>query len=93
MDKEFKDILLPIAIRVASRTIASDLVKVAPLDGITNEERSRVKSLNRENKINSILEDTEYKELKVSDLPGYKGPKSKLFYLDFVYDSSSNNTK
>ena len=49
---------------------------------------SETKLENRENKISSILNNTEYKEKKIQDHPEYKDNYS-LYYIDFNY---SNHT-
>lgn len=89
MSEEFS--ILPIAMKVAAKTIAMDLVSVSPLGTVNEKEMDRIKrevaSENRERKINSLTEDSEYEEMKISDHPDYltKGPKGELFYLDFKY--------
>lgn len=81
--------LLPIAVRVASQTLGQDLVSVQPLSGLSQEEMAKIKSINRERKIESIIEDKEYVEMKPEDHPDYRrGPSSDLFYLDYEYKSS-----
>jgi hypothetical protein len=89
--EEFPSIL-PIAMKVAAKTISQDIVSVKPLDspmGISSEEMKRIeadiKAENREGKIESILEGKEYKEKTLKDHPDYK--EGGLFYLDFKYES------
>lgn len=81
--------ILPMASRIASQTIAMDLVSVVPMGTVTEEIENEVKSINRERKIESIVDDKEFKEMKVSDHPDYNGPKGKLMYLDFKYGGTS----
>lgn len=92
--------LLPIAIRVASKTIALDLVSVSPIGGGNSGDEIRkidaeLKSDNRDGKIESIIEGTEYVEKTREDHPDYikpKGPSGELFYLDYQYGSTSSTT-
>lgn len=83
--------ILPTVMRVAAQTIGKDLVDVAPIGGMTREEteriRNEVKIENRERKIESVVDDKEYKEMKVEDHPDYKvrNPSGSLFYLDYKY--------
>jgi hypothetical protein len=86
--------LLPIAIKVAAKTIGHDLVSVQPMSGpggMSKEERERieaeVKQKNRDGKIDSLIEGTEYKEVKVEQHPDYKPGSSPLFYMDYTYNS------
>jgi len=83
--------LLPIATKVASQTVGLDLVSVQPIGGNSQEEIDRInaeiKAENREGKIESILEDKEYKEKTIEDHPDYKNglPSGQLFYMDYTY--------
>jgi len=85
--------LIPIATKVASQTIGLDLVTVKPISGNSQDEIDRmnaeIKSDNREGKIESVLENKEYKEKTIEDHPDYKDglPHSELFYMDFKYDN------
>jgi hypothetical protein len=87
--------LLPIAMRVAARTIGQDLVSVKPMESINHEEMDRikneVKAENRERKIDALTENKDFEEMKVEEHPDYKipGPTGKLFYLDFQYGTAS----
>lgn len=83
--------ILPMAMRVASRTIGMDLVGVNPMDAyVTDEMIKDVDRENRDRKIDSITEDKEYNEMKIEDHPDYKKePTGKLFYLDFKYDKDN----
>jgi hypothetical protein len=92
--------LLPIAMKVSAQTIGTDLVSVAPIGGGNTSDklkeiREDVKIENRDRKIESIVEDKEFKEMKVEDHPDYikpKGPSGQLFYLDFQYGGTESNT-
>ena len=92
--------LLPIAMKVSAQTIGTDLVSVAPIGGGNSGSemesiRQDVKIENRDRKIESIVEDKEFEEMKVEDHPDYikpKGPSGQLFYLDFQYGGTESNT-
>ena len=92
--------LLPIAMKVSAQTIGTDLVSVAPIGGGNTSDklkeiREDVKIENRDRKIESIVEDKEFEEMKVEDHPDYikpKGPSGQLFYLDFIYGGTESNT-
>ncbi len=94
---QFSKSFLPIAMKIAAKTISSDLVSVQPLtmSGNNTEEIDRInreiKESNRESKIDSIVNGSEYVEKTNKDHPDYiesKGPDSMLFYLDYSYGSS-----
>jgi len=86
--------ILPIVRKVAASTIAdgdSKLLEIA---------KNKVIAINRDRKIDSILFDDPYEELKIEDTEEYKeylnsikkpmsGPSGKLFYLDFKYDDKT----
>jgi len=92
--------ILPIGIKVAAQTIGTDLVTVAPIGGGNSGPemesiRQDVKIENRDRKIESIVEDKEFEEMKVEDHPDYikpKGPSGQLFYMDFIYGGTESNT-
>ena len=92
--------LLPMAMKVSAQTIGTDLVTVAPIGGGNSGPemesiRQDVKIENRDRKIESIVEDKEFEEMKVEDHPDYikpKGPIGQLFYLDFQYGGTESNT-
>ena len=92
--------LLPIAMKVSAQTIGTDLVSVAPIGGGNSGPemesiRQDIKIENRDRKIESIVEDKEFEEMKVEDHPDYikpKGPLGQLFYLDFIYGGTESNT-
>ena len=90
--------LLPMAMKVAAQTIGPDLVSVMPIGGGNSGTemesiRRDVKIENRDRKIESIVEDKEFEEMKVEDHPDYrksKGPSGQLFYMDFKYGTQSD---
>ena len=92
--------LLPMAMKVSAQTIGTDLVTVAPIGGGNSGPemesiRQDVKIENRDRKIESIVEDKEFEEMKVEDHPDYIKPKvplGQLFYLDFIYGGTESNT-
>lgn len=91
--------LLPVAMKVAAKTIGMGLVTVKPMSGpggTSQEEMDRIKAEikaeNREGKIDSILEGKEFKEKDITEHPDYKGPGSSLFYLDFKYGGSTSSS-
>ena len=92
--------LLPMAMKVSAQTIGTDLVTVAPIGGGNSGPemesiRQDVKIENRDRKIESIVEDKEFEEMKVEDHPDYiksKVPSGQLFYLDFTYGGTESNT-
>jgi hypothetical protein len=91
--------LLPIAMRVAARTIGQDIggfYTQEEMDSVKN----RVRQENRGGKIESILEDKQFEEKKLEEDEEYKkllkkgvtpmsGPTGQLFYLDFKYGTQS----
>ena len=86
--------LFPISMKIAAQTIGQDLVSVQPMSGpggMSKEERERIeaeiKQKNRDGKIDSLIEGTEYKEEKVEEHPDYKPGVSPLFYMDYTYNS------
>ena len=86
--------LFPVAMKIVSQTIAQDLVSVQPMNGpsgMSKEEKERIESeikqKNRDGKIDSLIEDTEYKEEKVEEHPDYK---PGLFYMDYTYNSPTH---
>ena len=93
MKEEFPS-LLPIAIKIASRTIGSDLVGFASEEEI-NQVKNKIQSENRDGKIESIIEDKEFVEKKLEDDPEYKelmrkgvvpmsSPMGNLFFLNIM---------
>ena len=92
--------LLPIAKQIFAKTVGLDIVPVVPIGGGNSGPemesiRQDVKIENRDRKIESIVEDKEFEEMKVEDHPDYKesvGPRGDLFYLDFQYGGTESNT-
>ena len=89
--------LFPIAMKIASQTIAQDLVSVQPMTGpgMSKEKKERIeaeiKQKNRDGKIDSLIEETEYKEEKLEQHPDYKpGSGGQLFYMDYTYNSPTH---
>ena len=95
--------LLPIAIRVAAQTISSGDPK------LLEAAKSKVKAVNRERQIDSIIDESEdkivpfkieeteeYKEYLKSDLVPVvpmSAPRGQLFYIDYVYEAPSLKKK
>jgi len=92
--------LLPIAKQIFAKTVGLDIVPVMPIGGGNSGPemesiRQDVKIENRDRKIESIVDDKEFEEMKVEDHPDYKesvGPRGDLFYLDFKYGGTESNT-
>lgn len=98
--------ILPMAMRVASRTIGMDLVSVSPLadQGMSSEKRkeleAEIKQENRDSKIDSLVEGKEYVEKTIEDHPDYVPgntlediyPTMDLLYMDFKYGGSSTQS-
>ena len=89
--------LFPIAMKIASQTIAQDLVSVQPMTGpgMSKEKKERIeaeiKQKNRDGKIDSLIEGTEYKEEKLEQHPDYKPDGGgQLFYMDYTYNSPTH---
>ncbi len=86
--------LLPMAMKIAAKTVGQDLVSVRPIGGLSIDEIDRianeVKQSNRQSKIDSLIEDSEYIEKKVEDHNDFKDMSgNNLMYLDFVYGAIS----
>jgi len=84
--------LLPIAMKVVPQTIGLNLVPVVPMTNGPNDEalekiKNEVKSVNRDNKIDSLIDGSEFNEMKVEDHPDYSKSNSGLFYIDYMYDT------
>jgi hypothetical protein len=93
--------LLPMAMKVAAKTIAMDLCFASKEE--IDDVKSRVNSENRDGKIEAIVEGGEFTEKKLEDDEEYKklmekgvtpmsAPSSNLFYLDFKYDNDIPKT-
>ena len=91
--------LLPIAMRVAAKTIGPDIGGFASKEEI-DSVKNRITQENRDGKIESIIddklftekkleEDQEYKDLMKRSVTPMSGPSGKLFYLDFKYGTAS----
>lgn len=90
--------IMPMVKQVAAKTIGLDLVTVKPIGRNSEEEldkiKKEVKTENRDRKIDAITEDRDFEEMKVEEHPDYeKMPESKLFYLDYKYESSKPHKK
>jgi hypothetical protein len=92
--------LLPMAMKVASKTIGLDLVSVQPLasPGMSQEELDRinneVKKQNRDGKIDALIEGKDFKEMKPEEHPDWRtGPRPQLFYMDFKYGEQNEEEK
>ena len=100
MKKSTQDSIFPVIRRVAAQTIGQDLVTVQPLTapnlGISKEEMERIeletRQKNRDSKIDSLVEGSEYNEIKVEDHPDYKSG-SGLYYIDYTYSDSMGSVK
>jgi len=90
-DHKIDTSMFPISKRISSQTIGMNLVSVSPM-GNTSEENTKIsneiKSINRNRKIESLIEDKKFEEMKIQDHPEYKGPHGNLFYLDYIYGST-----
>ena len=86
--------LLPMAMKVAAKTLAMDLCFASKEE--IDDVKSRVNSENRDGKIEAIIEGGEFTEKKLEDDEEYKelmkkgvtpmpAPSGTLFYLDFKY--------
>lgn len=84
--------LLPFVIRVAAKSISDDLIFVSEEE--INQVKNKVLTENRDNKIKSILENSNYVEQKLETHPEYKKlikkalepmspPTSTLFYMKY----------
>ena len=90
--------LLPIAKQMIAKTIGLDLVQVQPIGGGNSSTelekiRNEIKVENRDRKVESIIDDKEFEEMKVEDHPDYKkpkGPSGELFYIDFQYGTTNS---
>ena len=64
--------------------------------GMSKEKKERIeaeiKQKNRDGKIDSLIEETEYKEEKLEQHPDYKpdGGGGQLFYMDYTYNSPTH---
>ena len=90
-------ILLPIAMKLAAKSISNDLIFAS--DEEIKSVKDRVVQENRDGKLGSILEDEVFVEKRLEDDDEYKKLKSKgvsplgaptghLFYMDYKYGDS-----
>jgi hypothetical protein len=88
--------LLPIAMKVAAKTIAQDLIFASQEE--IDEVKNKVLTENRDGKIEAIVDGKEFTEKKLEEDPEYQklmkkgvtpmsAPSGQLFYLDFKYES------
>jgi hypothetical protein len=93
--------LLPMAMKVASKTMAMDLCFASKEE--IDDVKSRVQSENRDGKIEAIIEGGEFVEKKLEDDEEYQqlmkkgvtplsAPTGQLFYLDYKYDENFLNS-
>lgn len=96
------NLVFPTALNIAAKTISADLLGAS--EDEVNKVKNKVKSENREGKITSIIEGTNYTEKKLEDDKDYqelmsKGvapmskPSSQLHYIDYIYGKSSTHKK
>ena len=94
--------LLPMAMKVAARTISNDLIFASQEE--IDQVKNRVQSENRDGKIEAVIEDKEFTEKKLEDDEEYKelmkkgvtpmsGPSGTLLYLDYKYESVKSHKK
>jgi hypothetical protein len=95
--------LLPMATKVASQLVSNQILGFASEEEI-DEVKKKVQSENRDSKIQSITEGSEYVEKKVEDDEEYKKlmkkgvqplstPQGVLCYLDYQYASDQKPKK
>ena len=91
--------LMPIAMKVAAKTISNDLIFASEEE--INEVKNKVLTENRDGKIDAIVEGKDFTEKKLEDDEEYQklmkkgvtplsAPKGHLFYMDFKYESSNH---
>lgn len=94
--------LLPMAMKVAAKTISNDLIFASQKE--IDAVKSRVQSDNRDGKIEAIIEGGEFVEKKLEDDEEYQqlmkkgvtplsAPTGQLFYLDFKYGNDKSHKK
>ncbi len=92
--------LLPIAMKIAAKTIGSEIGGFASREEI-DAVKSRIKQENRDGKLDSILddkpfaekkleEDEEYKDLMKKGVTPMSSPSNRIFHLDYKYGSTSS---
>lgn len=92
--------LFPLAVQVAAKTVAFDLVSVQPMGGdstLLEKAKKKVTAVNRERQIDDILDDVPFEPLKIEDTDEYKdylksgSPKGNLFYIDYQYGNATES--
>lgn len=92
--------LLPLAMKVAAKTIATDLIFASKEE--IDEVKNKVQSENRDGKIEAIIEGGEFVEKKLEDDEDYKklmkkgvtpmsAPSGNLFYIDYKYNDKDGS--
>ena len=95
--------LLPIATKVASQLVSNQILGFASEEEI-DAVKKKVKSENRDAKIEAVVEGREFTEKKLEDDEDYKelmkkgvtplsAPSGVLFYLDYQYADSQKSGK
>lgn len=88
--------ILPMAMKIAAKTIGHDLVTVIPISqnymSSSNLEKikNEVKSINRNSKIDSILKGATYKKMEINDHPDYIKNSNQLLYFDVKYGEATS---
>lgn len=80
--KKDNSTLLPISMKIAAKTIGLDLISVKPIGGGNSSDemdriKREIKTENRDNKIDSILNNSEYVEKSNEDHPLFNKPSYK----------------
>jgi len=94
--------LLPIAMKVAAKTISQDLIFASPEE--INEVKNKVLTENRDGKIEAIVDSKEFNEKKLEDDPEYQrlmkkgvtplsAPSGQLFNIDYKYSGDEQGKK
>lgn len=91
----FPSLLFPVAMKVAAKTISNQILGFASKEEI-DEVKKRIQSENRDGKIESVIEGSEFTEKKLEDDKEYQelmkkgvtplqAPSGVLHYLDYQY--------
>ena len=94
--------LLPIAMKVAAKTISDDLIFASHED--IDKVKSKVLTENRDGKIDAIVEGKNFTEKNLEDDEDYQklikkgvrpisAPTGDLFYLDYKYEKTHKKTR